>query len=67
MRGATHATSSVDQSRRRRGLVLVAAHTLWLWLLLPPASAITRGQIHHAPVAAAGLAAFALLYLALVA
>ncbi|MEV4813078.1 sensor histidine kinase [Micromonospora avicenniae] len=67
MTGATHAAGSVDRSRRRRGLVLVAAHTLWLWLLLPPASAITRGQIHHAPLAAVGLTAFALLYLALVA
>ncbi|MGK5739311.1 sensor histidine kinase [Micromonospora sp. URMC 103] len=67
MAGATHATLPVDPSRRRRGLVLVAAHTLWLWLLLPPATAITRGQIDHAPTAALGLGVFALLYLALVA
>ncbi|MDG4819916.1 sensor histidine kinase [Micromonospora sp. WMMD956] len=64
---AVDATSPVDRGTRRRGLVLVAAHTLWLWLLLPPAAAIARGQVRPVPVAAAGLVAFALLYLALVA
>ncbi|MGC4878135.1 sensor histidine kinase [Micromonospora sp. DT43] len=67
MPGGTDATTSVDRSRRRRGVVLVMAHTLWLWLLLPPATAIVRGQVHPVPVAAVGLALFALLYLALVA
>ncbi|MEV6375152.1 sensor histidine kinase [Micromonospora musae] len=67
MAGATPATGPVERSRRRRGLLLVAAHTLWLWLLLPPAAAITRGQIDHAPTATVGLVVFALLYLALVA
>jgi two-component system sensor histidine kinase DesK len=52
---------------RRRALPLLAAHTVWLWFLTPPAAAITRGQVQPAPVAAAGLAAFAALYLALVA
>ncbi|MEU5564872.1 sensor histidine kinase [Micromonospora musae] len=66
MAGATPA-APVERSRRRRGFLLVAAHTLWLWLLLPPAAAITRGQIDHAPAAAVGLVVFALLYLALVA
>ncbi|MFG1803659.1 sensor histidine kinase [Micromonospora carbonacea] len=64
---AVDATNPVDRSTRRRGFVLVAAHTLWLWLLLPPAAAIARGQVRPAPVAAAGLVVFALLYLALVA
>ncbi|WP_234582746.1 sensor histidine kinase [Micromonospora sp. MH99] len=54
-------------SRNPRGFVLVAAHTLWLWLLLTPAAAIVRGQVHPATPATVGLAAFALLYLALVA
>ncbi|MFG1883246.1 hypothetical protein [Micromonospora sp. NPDC049102] len=40
---------------RRRGLLLVAAHTLWLWLLLTPAAAIARGQVHPAPPAAVTL------------
>ncbi|MFG3555925.1 sensor histidine kinase [Micromonospora sp. NPDC047557] len=53
--------------RNRRGLVLVAAHTLWLWLLLTPAAAIVHGQVHPATPATVGLGAFALLYLALVA
>ncbi|MGC4768904.1 sensor histidine kinase [Micromonospora sp. DT44] len=52
---------------RRQGLMLVAAHTLWLWLLLTPAAAIARGQVHPAPPAAVGLVVFALFYLALVA
>ncbi|MFC3503688.1 sensor histidine kinase [Micromonospora krabiensis] len=67
MPGAAPAAGPAARSRRRRGLLLVAAHSLWLWLLLPPAAAITRGQIDHAPTAAVGLAVFALLYLALVA
>ncbi|MFF5172048.1 sensor histidine kinase [Micromonospora sp. NPDC000089] len=53
---------SGDRSRRRRGFLLVAAHTAWLWLLLPAARAAARE-----PVAAAGLAVFVLLYLTLVA
>jgi two-component system sensor histidine kinase DesK len=52
---------------RRRAALLLAAHTLWLWFLAPPAAAIARGQVHPAPVAAAGLALFAVVYLALVA
>ncbi|WP_422735317.1 sensor histidine kinase [Micromonospora sp. WMMD729] len=54
-------------SRNRRGLWLVAAHTLWLWLLLTPAAAIAHGQVRPAAPAAAGLVVFALFYLALVA
>ncbi|MEU4474717.1 sensor histidine kinase [Micromonospora sp. NPDC023888] len=65
--GAADPAVSVDRGRRRRGVVLVLAHTLWLWLLLPPAAAIVRGQVRPVPMAAAGLALFALLYLALVA
>ncbi|SCF41217.1 two-component system, NarL family, sensor histidine kinase DesK [Micromonospora mirobrigensis] len=42
--------------------MLVAAHTAWLWLLLPAARAGARE-----PVAAAGLGVFVLLYLLLVA
>ena len=56
-----------DRGRRRRGFVLVAAHTSWLWLLLPAAAAVADGRSRPAPVAAAGLVAFVLLYLALVA
>ncbi|BAL89928.1 putative two-component system sensor kinase [Actinoplanes missouriensis 431] len=52
---------------RRRGVILVGAHTLWLWFLLPPAAAIARGQVDPAVPAAIGLAVFAALYLALVA
>lgn len=67
MPGATPATGPVDRNGRRRGFLLVAAHTIWLWLLLPPATAIARGQVHPAPAAAAGLVVFAALYLVLVA
>ncbi|MCX5065619.1 sensor histidine kinase [Micromonospora lupini] len=58
---------SVGRVRNRRGFLLVAAHTLWLWLLLTPAAAIARGQVHPAAAATVGLVVFALLYLALVA
>jgi len=51
----------------RRGFVLVASHSLWLWFLLPPAAAIARGQVSPATPAAAGLLVFTLLYLALIA
>ncbi|MEU4693468.1 histidine kinase [Actinoplanes sp. NPDC023714] len=47
---------------RRRGFTLVAAHTAWLWFLLPAAGAAAGN-----PVAIAGLIVFVLLYLALVA
>ena len=57
----------VDRSGRRRGLVLVAAHTAWLWLLLPAAAAVTDGRAHPVLPAATGLIVFVLLYLALVA
>ncbi|MET7671338.1 sensor histidine kinase [Micromonospora luteifusca] len=57
----------VNRSRRRRGFVLVTAHTAWLWLLLPAAAAVADGQVHPALPAAAGLIVFALLYLLLVA
>ncbi|GGN50368.1 two-component system sensor histidine kinase DesK [Actinoplanes campanulatus] len=60
-------TEPVDRSGRRRGLVLVAVHTAWLWLLLPAAAAVTDGRVHPVPPAAAGLVVFVLLYLALVA
>jgi two-component system, NarL family, sensor histidine kinase DesK len=56
-----------DRGRRRRGFVLVAAHTAWLWLLLPAVGAVAGGQVHPAPLAAGGLTVFVLLYLALVA
>ncbi|WP_412741571.1 sensor histidine kinase [Krasilnikovia sp. MM14-A1004] len=52
---------------KRRGLLLVAAHAFWFWLLLPPAAAIAHGLVHPAGLAAAGLAVFAALYLVLVA
>ncbi|MFI7213311.1 sensor histidine kinase [Micromonospora maritima] len=54
-------------TRRRRGTALVAAHTLWFWLLVPPASAVADGRVRPALPAAVGLVVFALLYLALVA
>ncbi|MEU1400115.1 sensor histidine kinase [Micromonospora zamorensis] len=60
-------SSVVEPPRNRRGFLLVAAHTLWLWLLLTPAAAILRGQVHPALPAAVGLVVFAVLYLALVA
>ncbi|MBM7084842.1 sensor histidine kinase [Micromonospora humidisoli] len=65
MSGATIAAPATG--RRRRGLLLVASHTLWFWLLLPPSTAIAHGQVRPTAVAAAGLVTFALLYLALVA
>ncbi|MEV4771545.1 sensor histidine kinase [Micromonospora humida] len=65
MSGATVAAPATG--RRRRGLLLVASHMLWFWLLLPPSTAIAHGQVRPAAVAAAGLVTFALLYLALVA
>ncbi|GAA1593689.1 sensor histidine kinase [Actinoplanes couchii] len=46
--------------QRRRGWVLLAAHTLWLWFLLPPALTIERGDV----LPAVGLALFVLLSLA---
>ncbi|WP_430786472.1 sensor histidine kinase [Actinoplanes sp. G11-F43] len=46
---------------RRRTLFLLAAHTLWLWFLLPPALAVARGQVRSVPVAAIGLAVFTVL------
>ena len=67
---ATMPGVSIDRPgrrERRRGLALVAAHTLWLWFLLPPAAATVRGQVHPAVPAAAGLVVFAVLHLALVA
>ncbi|MEU7751089.1 sensor histidine kinase [Micromonospora sp. NPDC049171] len=67
MPGASEMTRAVDPGLRRRGIMLVAAHTLWLWLLLPPAATVVRGEVHPVPVAMVGLAVFALLYLALVA
>ncbi|GAB1640089.1 sensor histidine kinase [Krasilnikovia sp. MM14-A1259] len=54
-------------SAKRRGFLLVAAQTLWFWLLVPPATAIARGQVQPAWAAAAGLVVFAALYLVLVA
>jgi two-component system sensor histidine kinase DesK len=57
----------VGRSGQRRGLVLVAAHTAWLWLLLPAAAAVTDGRVRPALPAATGLIAFVLLYLSLVA
>ncbi len=53
---------SGDRHTRRRGIVLLVAHTAWLWFLLPVAAAVT-----HRPVAAGGLIVFVLLYLTLVA
>ncbi|WP_431931521.1 sensor histidine kinase [Micromonospora sp. RP3T] len=61
------AVTDPDAARRRRGIALVAAHTLWFWLLVPPAAAIAGGRVRPAAPAAVGLVAFALLYLALVA
>ncbi|MEU8372468.1 sensor histidine kinase [Micromonospora sp. NPDC048894] len=66
MPGATIAAPATGR-RRRRGLLLVASHTLWFWLLLPPSTAIVQGQVRPTAVAAVGLVTFALLYLALVA
>ena len=65
MSGST--PSRDDRTRRRRGFVLVAAHTAWLWLLLPAAGAIADGRVHPALPALAGLTVFVLLYLTLVA
>ncbi|WP_378029813.1 sensor histidine kinase [Actinoplanes sp. GCM10030250] len=45
----------------------MAAHTLWLWFLLPAAAAIGNGQVRPTVPAAAGLVVFAVLYIALVA
>ncbi|MET0425560.1 MAG: sensor histidine kinase [Actinoplanes sp.] len=59
--------AAVDPTVRRRGFWLLIAHSVWLWFLLPPAATIARGQVHPALPAAAGLAVFALLYVALVA
>ncbi|MFG1654501.1 sensor histidine kinase [Micromonospora sp. NPDC049275] len=64
---ASDTGESVGRVRNRRGFLLVAAHTLWLWLLLTPAAAIARGQVQPAAAATVGLVAFALFYLALVA
>lgn len=58
----TVAIMSGDRHTRRRGIALLIAHTAWLWFLLPAAAAVT-----HRPVAAAGLIAFVLLYMTLVA
>lgn len=66
MPGATIAAPATGR-RQRRGFLLVASHTLWFWLLLPPSTAIAHGQVRPTAVAAAGLVTFALLYLALVA
>ncbi|WP_328475346.1 sensor histidine kinase [Actinoplanes sp. NBC_00393] len=66
MPGAPAVPTAADRGARR-GLTLLAAHTLWLWFLVPPAAAIARGQVARAPVAAVGLVVFALLNLALVA
>ncbi|MDI6104194.1 sensor histidine kinase [Actinoplanes sp. NEAU-A12] len=57
----------IDRGRRRRGFVLVAAHTAWLWLLLPAATTVADGRARPALPSAAGLIVFVLLYLALVA
>ncbi|WP_250029992.1 sensor histidine kinase [Paractinoplanes maris] len=57
----------VNRRGRRRGLFLVAAHTAWLWLLLPAAAAVADGRVHPALPAASGLIVFVLLYLTLVA
>ncbi|MFG1677428.1 sensor histidine kinase [Micromonospora sp. NPDC049282] len=56
-----------DAAARRRGVALVAAHTLWFWLLVPPAAAIVDGEVRPAAPAAVGLIGFALLYLTMVA
>jgi two-component system sensor histidine kinase DesK len=64
---STMSSGAGKAGRTRQGLVLVAAHTLWLWLLLTPAAAIAHGQVHPARPAAVGLVVFALFYLALVA
>ncbi|MFI7593224.1 sensor histidine kinase [Micromonospora sp. NPDC049359] len=64
---STMSSGTAAPRRRRQGFVLVAAHTLWLWLLLTPAAAIAHGQVRPALPAAVGLVVFALLYLALVA
>ncbi|MBM0276037.1 sensor histidine kinase [Micromonospora tarensis] len=58
---------TTDRGSRGRAFGLVAAHTAWLWLLLPAAAAIADGQVRPAPLAATGLTVFVLLYLALVA
>ncbi|SCG40019.1 sensor histidine kinase [Micromonospora rifamycinica] len=67
MPGAPSAAPATGRGPHRRGLLLVASHTLWFWLLLPPATAIAHGQVRPTAVAATGLGTFALLYLALVA
>ncbi|WFE65974.1 sensor histidine kinase [Micromonospora sp. WMMD714] len=67
MPGAPSAAPATGRGPHRRGLLLVASHTLWFWLLLPPASAVAHGQVRPTAVAATGLGTFALLYLALVA
>ncbi|MEU7618751.1 sensor histidine kinase [Micromonospora rifamycinica] len=67
MPGAPSAAPATGRGPNRRGLLLVASHTLWFWLLLPPATAIAHGQVRPTAVAATGLGTFALLYLALVA
>ncbi|MFB9238199.1 sensor histidine kinase [Plantactinospora siamensis] len=54
-------------ARGWRGWLLVATHTLWFWLLVAPAGAVAHGRVRPAAPAVAGLLAFAVLYLALVA
>ncbi|MFI5836124.1 sensor histidine kinase [Micromonospora sp. NPDC051300] len=61
------ARPDVDAAARRRGIALVAAHTLWFWLLVPPAAAIAGGEVRPAATAAVGLTGFAVLYLTMVA
>ncbi|MEV4496584.1 sensor histidine kinase [Micromonospora arborensis] len=58
----TVAIMSGDRNIRRRGILLLVAHTAWLLFLLP-----TVDAARHQPVAVTGLIVFVLLYLSLVA